>query len=149
MRLKRFGSLSEKVNKITVNKDEKCPVCGMFVAKYPKWAASIATQNHKKPFYFDGVKDMMKFYFNAKDYGHKDFDKNKAKITVSDYYTREEINARKAFYVIGSNIYGPMGNELIPFRTKKDAKIFLTPGGSTPNIWVDSNSRTRDTSIHK
>jgi nitrous oxide reductase accessory protein NosL len=108
-----------------VPKEAKCPVCGMFVAKYPKWAASIATRNHKKPFYFDGVKDMMKFYFNAKDYGHKDFDKNKAKITVSDYYTREEIDAKKAFYVIGSNIYGPMGNELIPFRAKKDAKIFL------------------------
>ena len=22
-------------------------------------------------------------------------------------------------------------------RVNKDAKIFLTPGGSTPNIWVD------------
>ncbi len=29
----------------------------------------------------------------------------------------------------------------------KDAKIFLTPGGSTPNIWVDTKNKTRDTAI--
>ncbi len=30
-------------------------------------------------------------------------------------------------------------------RVNKDAKIFLTPGGSTPNIWVDSQSKQRST----
>jgi len=34
-------------------------------------------------------------------------------------------------------------------RENKDAKIFLTPGGSTPNIWVDTKSKQRDTAIHK
>ena len=34
-------------------------------------------------------------------------------------------------------------------RENKDAKIFLTPGGSTPNIWVDTKNKSRDTSIHK
>lgn len=29
-------------------------------------------------------------------------------------------------------------------RENKDAKIFLTPGGSTPNIWVDTKSKSRD-----
>ncbi len=33
-------------------------------------------------------------------------------------------------------------------RENKDAKIFLTPGGSTPNIWVDTKSKSRDASIH-
>jgi len=33
-------------------------------------------------------------------------------------------------------------------RVNKDAKIFLTPGGSTPNIWVDTKSKTRDTVIN-
>ncbi|QKJ21490.1 SPFH domain-containing protein [Poseidonibacter lekithochrous] len=32
-------------------------------------------------------------------------------------------------------------------RTNKDAKIFLTPGGSTPNIWVDTKSKSRDAAI--
>ena len=34
-------------------------------------------------------------------------------------------------------------------RVNKDAKIFLTPGGSTPNIWVDTKDKTRDTAISK
>jgi len=32
-------------------------------------------------------------------------------------------------------------------KTNKDAKIFLTPGGSTPNIWVDTKSKSRDAAI--
>ncbi|RXI35547.1 hypothetical protein CP963_14210, partial [Arcobacter cloacae] len=34
-------------------------------------------------------------------------------------------------------------------RENKDAKIFLTPGGSTPNIWVDTKDKSRDTAINK
>lgn len=31
-------------------------------------------------------------------------------------------------------------------QTNKDAKIFLTPGGATPNIWIDSKDAQRSTS---
>ncbi|WP_072679605.1 prohibitin family protein [Arcobacter sp. LA11] len=34
-------------------------------------------------------------------------------------------------------------------KDNKDAKIFLTPGGSTPNIWVDTKNKTRDASINQ
>ena len=34
-------------------------------------------------------------------------------------------------------------------RENKDAKIFLTPGGSTPNIWVDTKDKSRDSSINR
>lgn len=34
-------------------------------------------------------------------------------------------------------------------RENKDAKIFLTPGGSTPNIWVDTKDKTRDTVVNQ
>jgi hypothetical protein len=30
--------LGEVEGKVEVGEDEKCPVCGMFVYKYPKWA---------------------------------------------------------------------------------------------------------------
>lgn len=33
-------------------------------------------------------------------------------------------------------------------RENKDAKIFLTPGGSTPNIWVDTKDKSRDTVLN-
>ncbi|RXJ84897.1 SPFH domain-containing protein [Arcobacter sp. CECT 8985] len=34
-------------------------------------------------------------------------------------------------------------------KTNKDAKIFLTPGGSTPNIWVDTKDKAINSSINK
>ena len=45
-------------------------------------------------------------------------------IYVSDYYKLTKIDAKSAFYVSGSNVFGPMGNELIPFASEEDAKTF-------------------------
>jgi len=109
-----------EIKHIVVPKNAKCPVCGMFVSKYPKWSAKIIIGD--KELYFDGVKDMMKYYIFAGD-----FEYNREKITsilVSDYYTLEAINAKEAFFVKGSNIYGPMGHELIPFKDEKSANSF-------------------------
>jgi nitrous oxide reductase accessory protein NosL len=43
---------------------------------------------------------------------------------VTDYYTQKAIEARDAYFVIRSDVYGPMGHELIPFASKEDAKTF-------------------------
>lgn len=106
---------------LNVPKESKCPVCGMFVGKYPKWAALISIESTKH--YFDGVKDMMKFYIFDVDFP---YDRSKiTRIEVTDFYTLKAIDAKEAFYVIGSNVYGPMGNELIPFFTKEAAQNFM------------------------
>jgi len=104
---------------------EKCPVCGMFVAKYPDWVAQIIFKDGSHAV-FDGPKDMFKYYFNLSSY-------NKSKklpdidfIYVTDYYSLNLIDGSKAFYVKGSNVYGPMGHELIPFQKKADAEEFMT-----------------------
>jgi nitrous oxide reductase accessory protein NosL len=115
---------ADKSKMIEVPKDAKCPVCGMFVAKYPKWVANIKLKdghNH----YFDGVKDMMKFYYNPKKYEHNHSLDDISSINVTDYYSLELIDAQTAYYVIGSNIYGPMGEELIPFKNEDEAKKFM------------------------
>jgi len=106
---------------IIVPPKSKCPVCGMFVTKYPKWVSTL--QINEKIHYFDGVKDMMKFYVFDVDFP---YDRSKIKeIKVMDFYTLKAINAQEAFYVLGSDIYGPMGNEFIPFQSEKGAKNFL------------------------
>ncbi len=105
-----------------VPQNSRCPVCGMFVAKYPKWVAIISLENGEK-YYFDGVKDMMKFYFDPKRFHHDK--KTIKKIAVTDYYTLKALDAKKAFFVQGSSIYGPMGEEFIPFAAKNEAETFL------------------------
>lgn len=112
--VKRFEDSKHKGEIIVVAKDEKCPICGMFVYKYPKWAAQIF---YKETHYsFDGVKDMMKYYFLHKD--------GVSKMLVSDYYSQKAIDAKKAYFVVGSDVYGPMGDELIPFLKESEAKTF-------------------------
>jgi len=115
-------------NMIHVEKDEKCPVCGMFVAKYPRWAARMNYVDNGKTVShaFDGVKDMLKFYHNPSKWGNyaKQPD-DKVALLVTDYYTQEAIDGKAAFYVVGSDMYGPMGREFIPFKDEASAQSFL------------------------
>ena len=113
--VKRFGDMETNGEVIHLSKDEKCPICGMFVYKYPRWATQIF-YGEEKHYSFDGVKDMMKYYFDHKE--------GITKILVLDYYSQKVIDATKAYYVIGSDIYGPMGNELIAFKSENSAKTF-------------------------
>ena len=101
-----------------------CPVCGMLVSKYPSWVASVVWKDGHAH-YFDGAKDMFKFLHELAKYapGHKAEDI--AGIFVTDFYNLERIDARKAFFVTGSDVLGPMGHELVPLATQGDAADFL------------------------
>ena len=102
---------------------ERCPVCGMFVAKYPLWLAMISSDDGQR-FYFDGVKDMMAYLFAPEDFGGK-AGQQFTDIQVTDYYSQQWIDGKTALYVVGSDILGPMGHELIPFSSEAAAKNFL------------------------
>lgn len=126
--IKRLDITKHSSLKIKLKDGDKCPVCGMFTYKYPKWAAQIFYKHNSHNHYhsFDGVKDMMKFYFDPLKWGdYKNSTKEDiVKMIVTDYYSQKAIDATKAFYVIGSDVYGPMGDELIPFKKKQEAEVF-------------------------
>ena len=101
-----------------------CPVCGMIVSKEPNWIATLVwKEGHAH--HFDGAKDMFKFLEALPKYapGHKREDIRF--IVVTDFYNLQKIEAVKSLYVIGSDVMGPMGYELIPLATKDDAEDFL------------------------
>jgi copper chaperone NosL len=103
---------------------DKCPVCGMFVAKYPDWLTQVIFKGGSHA-HFDGAKDMFKYLFNLKKYNPSKKAEDIRAVYVTDYYDLTPINGREAFYVIGSDIYGPMGRELIPFQKEADARGFM------------------------
>ena len=102
---------------------DKCPVCGMFVAKYPDFVAQIVFKDGTQAF-FDGVKDMMKYYFDLPKYNPSKNIADIGLVLVSDYYKLTLLDGHKAWYVMGSDVYGPMGKELIPFQDEAAAKEF-------------------------
>lgn len=103
---------------------DRCPVCGMFVSKYPTWIAQVKLENGKV-FFFDGAKDMFKFILDPGKYSKEARGQAIQEAWVTDYYSVEYIRAEEAFYVVGSNVYGPMGKELIPFARREDAEEFV------------------------
>jgi copper chaperone NosL len=97
--------------------NDTCPVCGMFVAKYPEWIATVLYQDGHAH-HFDGAKDLPRWAP-----GHRAQDIQA--IGVTDYYTLGRIDARQAWYVIGADVLGPMGHELIPLASAAEAEEFL------------------------
>ncbi|MBI5585129.1 MAG: nitrous oxide reductase accessory protein NosL [Deltaproteobacteria bacterium] len=103
---------------------DKCPVCGMFVYKYPDWTAQLVFPDGNR-LYFDGVKDLMKFYLNPAQYKFTKARPETAAVYMTDYYALESIEGTRAFYVLGSDVFGPMGKELIPFAREEEAREFM------------------------
>jgi nitrous oxide reductase accessory protein NosL len=102
---------------------DKCPVCGMFVAKYSDFVSQLQFRDGAVLF-FDGPKDLLKYYLGVAPArpGRKSADV--AAIYVTSYYTLAPIDGRTAYYVAGSNVFGPMGRELVPFENEAEAREF-------------------------
>ena len=113
---------------VKLSAKDKCPVCGMFVAKYPDFAAQVIFRDGSYAV-FDGAKDMFKYYFNLKKYNPSKKVENIDSIYVTDYYSLTLVNGSGATYVIGSDVYGPMGKEPIPFAKEEDAMGFMKDHG--------------------
>ncbi|QEM68275.1 nitrous oxide reductase accessory protein NosL [Geobacter sp. FeAm09] len=103
---------------------EKCPVCGMFVAKYPDWAAAIQFNDGTRAA-FDGPKDLFTYFLNLKRFNPGKSRDAVTAIRVKDYYSLATIDGHTAYYVVGSDVYGPMGKELVPFAKLSDARGFM------------------------
>ncbi len=103
---------------------DKCAVCGMFVADYKDFLAEIVLKNGAH-LYFDGAKDMFRFFFEPDKYDPGRRRSDFAAVYVTDYYSLEMFPADQAFFIPGSDVRGPMGSELIPLRREAEAKTFL------------------------
>ena len=108
---------------VAPTENDKCPVCGMFVAGYPEMLAEIIFKDGTYAV-FDGPKDMFRYYLNMKKYNPSKNINDIDSIYVNEYYNLTFIDGRKAYYVVGSDVYGPMGMELIPFLKEADASAF-------------------------
>lgn len=103
--------------------NDRCPVCGMFVAPYPEWVAQVRHSDGTTVF-FDGSKDLFKYLLSLDRFAPNTSHTNVAAVFVTNYYDGEVIAARTAFFVVGSKVMGPMGPELVPHRSLEAAQDF-------------------------
>lgn len=103
---------------------DACPVCGMFPAKYPDWVATILWDDGDAV-HFDGAKDFFKYLAELDKYAPGRTRDQIAGMGVTEYYGLALIDARAALYALGSDVYGPMGHELVPLATEPDAEDYM------------------------
>jgi nitrous oxide reductase accessory protein NosL len=115
---------------IEVDKEDRCPVCAMQVALYPKFACAMELVDGRK-FSFCATGRMIRSWLNPEVY----LGAEKADIQhvwVQDYFTGEKIDGSTAFWVAGSDVIGPMGPAFVPLKSESDVKAFKRRhGGKT------------------
>lgn len=110
----------ESQQQATVQETEEhdCATCGMPTQEYPEWAASLTSGQGEEHFCSSRC-----MFSRLQDTVNRPQDITALQVT--DYYDNKPIDARKAFYVIGSDQMGPMGPELIPFAQERAASEFM------------------------
>jgi len=103
---------------------DKCSVCTMFVAHYPNFMAQVVFKDGAHAF-FCGVKDMMQYYFEPFKYNPSKKTDDIVAIIVTDFSNKKPIDGYKAYYVVGSVVFGPMGLEFMPFGEEAAAREFM------------------------
>jgi nitrous oxide reductase accessory protein NosL len=79
--------------------------------------------------YFDGPKDMFRYLLDLDTFKPGSTPEQVAAVFVTDYYSTRPIDGRTASYVVGSDVMGPMGAELVPTADRSQAETLLKDHG--------------------
>jgi copper chaperone NosL len=116
---------SFKTSPLTLTKDHACKICGMISAEYPGPKAQIQYKKGESET-FCGTPHMFMATLHPErprnisamyvhDMGEADWDHPK----------NEWIDAKTAYYVLGGDKKGPMGEPLVPFSALKGAESYV------------------------
>lgn len=109
--------------------DARCPVCGMFPARSPEWAAQVIFNNGDTQF-FDSP---LTLFIYLQDVGRYTRGRQVSEIAasyVSDASNGAWLRANEAIYVSGSTAVGPMRAGNLPaFSTAAAAQRFASARG--------------------
>jgi len=114
----------------------RCPVCGMFVAPFASWLAAIQFSDGSEEF-FDGPKDLFVFLFDLDTYKPQPNPPAVSGVYVTEYYTTRLLPAKGLFFVLGSDVRGPMGDELVPVQGRDNVETFRNDHGGTKIMQFD------------
>ncbi len=108
------------------------PVYMIPLDKLPRFTTKMVLKNGKT-IRFASVKAMLNFYYHPEKYPVFKVRSRKAVkgMYVQDYLSGEWIPLQKAWYVFGSRLMGPHGDDLIPLSSRIRAELFVKRYGGT------------------
>ncbi|WP_201352683.1 nitrous oxide reductase accessory protein NosL [Hydrogenimonas urashimensis] len=109
------------------------PVYGLPIGKYPKFEADVILKDGRT-IRFCCVKAMLDFYYRPWLFPEFKVSRDRKEIErmiVRDYLDGTKTEAEKAWYVYGSRVAGPHGDDLIPLGSKVRAELFVKRYGGS------------------
>lgn len=98
----------------------RCAECGMLADADPRFAAGA--ERGDEALRFDTPKCLFRYLAGERGAGARD-------PWVTSYYDQHRLAADRAAYVVGSDVRGPMGDDLIPLEDRAAAEQFVADHG--------------------
>ena len=118
---------------------DRCPVCGMFVSPFPNWISLVQFQDGSAV-YFDGPKDMFTYLENLPKYRADSSSGEASGVFATEYYSTRLMKAADLLFISGSDVLGPMGNELVPVAGQEQAETFKRDHGGNKILRFDGKN---------
>lgn len=107
----------------------RCPVCGMYPARFPRWAAQTLFKDGAAHF-FDSPVDLFAFLHRLDRHDRSYTLDDVAVSFVKNHESGQWIEAQQAFFVNGSSVVGPMRDADLPaFASREAAEAFARQHG--------------------
>lgn len=109
--------------------DARCPVCGMFAARYPRWAAQGIFDDGATQF-FDSPAHLFLYLQRLDRYQRGRRAEDLLAFYVADHRSGKWLPLEQAVFVHGSRARGPMRTEDLPaFADTEAAQVFIADAG--------------------
>jgi copper chaperone NosL len=115
--------------RLQVSLQDRCPVCGMFPAKWPDDAAAMVVGDDLT-YYFCSNGCLLRAFRHPAKYLGVD-PKKVIRLVVKDYFTGKSLDANDAFWVAGSDALGPMGPALVALSSDQAMRTFMARHGGS------------------
>lgn len=123
------AAAAEEMAAQPVGKEMRCPVCGMYPARYPKWMAQVIFKDGVLRA-ADSPLDLFRFLHDMAKYDRKHGKDEIAAIYLTDFAKGGWVDAKRAYFVAGSSARGPMNNADLPaFNGREAAEKFAAANG--------------------
>lgn len=134
---KKATEVTEVVGPVAFESGDECHVCGMIITELPGAKAQALESRSTAVRKFCSTQDMLSWWLQPENQNLK------AELYVHDVaktpweHPQDEhlIDARTAFYVLGSSVQGAMGPSLVSFGTREAAELFADTKGGRVLSW--------------
>ena len=128
-----------KAAPIHFDTSDECHVCGMIITNFPGPKGQVMTEKDQSILKFCSTRDMFSWLLQPENISRKHlaYVHNMAQTEWANPDDTQLINAREAFYVIGSKRSGAMGPTLASFATASEAEAFAREHGGNVLAFAD------------